>query len=180
MPYGDNTGCVNKSDRQYIMLNWYLIYTKPKQEDLVADRLAEFGLEVFNPKLRERKTLRRRAKEVVSPLFPNYLFVKFDLMENHRLVKYARGVSKIVGFEEAPAPVDHSIIESIKNRMESGELTTSPVEFASGEEVEVKGGPFFGLSGVFVAGLSGMERVSILLKEIDARVVIDPALLGRI
>ncbi|MBE9529476.1 MAG: hypothetical protein IME99_09590 [Proteobacteria bacterium] len=162
------------------MLNWYLIYTKQRQEDLVACRLQEHGLEVFNPKLTERKTVRRKAKEVTSALFPNYLFAKFDPTMCHRLVKYAAGVRKIVGFDDSPTPVDQSIIDSIENRIESGELEASTAGFVPGEEVEVRGGPFYGLGAVFLAGASGMERVSILLKEIDARVVIDPALLHRI
>ncbi|MCK5237680.1 MAG: hypothetical protein KAR06_11950 [Deltaproteobacteria bacterium] len=162
------------------MLNWYLIYTKPKYEDIVSARLSGSDFEVFNPKLKERKSIRRKVVEVISPLFPCYIFVKTDLTANYRLLKYTRGIRRIVGTESLPAPVHQNIIDTIRASMEDGIVTVKPHRFLSGEEVEIKAGPFEGLEAIFICEMKGMERVSILLKEIDARVVIDGALLKTI
>lgn len=159
------------------MLKWYLIYTKPKSEDTVTTRLEGCGFEVFNPKLRERKVVRRKLTDVVSPFFPCYIFVRFRIPESHRLIKYTRGVRKIVGSENLPTPVHQDIIDSIKRRMEDGLVKVSPKKFSPGDSVHIKGGPFEGLEAVFIREMHGLERVSLLLKAINARVVVDSAFL---
>jgi hypothetical protein len=51
-----------------------------------------------------------------TPLFPNYLFAQFDLNQNHPLVKWGKGVDKIIGFGKYPTPlaaVDCKLITEI-------------------------------------------------------------------
>ena len=62
--------------------------------------------------------------------------------------------------------------------MRDGIITIKP-KFKPGEEVLIKGGPFQGLNAVFEKELKGIERVSILLKTINARLVVDSALLAK-
>ncbi len=159
------------------MLNWHLVYTKPRNEDVVSYRFNDAAMEVFNPKIRERRVIRRKLQTIITPLFPCYIFVKFDMEENYRLVKYTRGVRRIVGCGNAPQAVPEDIISSIKERMEEGVINLSPVEFKAGEDVVVKDGPFRGLQAIFEREMKETERVSILLKEINARVVVDRAFL---
>jgi transcription elongation factor/antiterminator RfaH len=161
------------------MLNWYLIYTKPKNEDIVSHKFIQVGFKVLNSKIKERKYYRRRLQDVTSPLFPCYIFVKFDYPKDYRLIKYTRGVKRIVGTDSTPTIVPQHIINSINRRMEQGIITIGPPDFKSGEEVVIKGGPFQGFDAVFERKLKGSERVSILLKAINARVVVDGALLLR-
>ena len=160
------------------MLNWYLVYTKPRCEDKVSNRLNENGFAVLNPKIKERRYIRRKLQDVLSPLFPCYIFVKFDNPQDYQLIKYTRGIKSIVGTESTPAIVPEEVINSINNRMRDGIITIKP-KFKPGEEVLIKGGPFQGLNAVFEKELKGIERVSILLKTINARLVVDSALLSK-
>lgn len=163
------------------MPNWYLIYTKPRSENAVTDKLQGCGFEVLNPKLRERRFIRRKTREMVSPLFPCYVFAKFSVPENYRLIRYTRGVRKVVGSELRPIPVHEDIIESIRTRMEDdGVVRVELKKFHAGDAVEIKGGPFAGLEAIFLKELGGMERVSILLREVNARIVVDGAVLDRL
>lgn len=162
------------------MTNWYIVYTKPRSEDIVSQKFGDCGFEVLNPKFRERKYFRRRLQEVTTHLFPCYIFVRFDLMRDYRLVKYTRGVRRVVGTENIPTAVPNDIIDSIRCRMEDGVVSVSPRRFEQGEEVLIKAGAFEGLNAVFEKDLKGTERVSILLKTINARVVVDSALLEKI
>lgn len=161
------------------MVNWYLIYIKPNSEDVLFKRFSDRGLEVLNPKLKERRFIRRKLQEVISPLFPCYIFVKFDLLKDHQLVKYTRGVKRLVGSANMPAVIPDEIVLSIKNRMAEGVINIKPVRFEPGEEVVVKGGPFQGFDAVFEKELKGAERVSILLKTINARLVIDSPMIAK-
>ena len=160
------------------MMRWYLIYTKPRNEDDVTRKFADRGFEIVNPKLKERKVLRRKLQEVVSPLFPCYIFVKFDNPKDYNLIKYTRGVRKVLGTENAPTVVSEEIIASINNRMEEGVVTIRP-RFQPGEEILIKAGPFEGMDAIFERELKGIERVSILLKTINVRLVIDGAVLAK-
>lgn len=159
---------------------WYLVYTKPRNEDALERKFADMGFEVLNPKVRERKYIRRRITEAVSPLFPCYLFVRFDVFRNFRLVKYSRGVRKIVGAENCPIPVSDGIISSIEERTEGGYIALRKDMFTAGDTVRIKAGPFEGFDAVFEKEVKDSERVSILLRTVNARVVVDQALLSKI
>ena len=37
-------------------MQWYAVYTKPKSEDAVAGSLENAGIEVFNPRLKQKNT----------------------------------------------------------------------------------------------------------------------------
>src|SRR3989338_6903718 len=160
------------------MMNWYLIYTKPRSEDDITKKITNRGLEVFNTKLKERRFIRRKLQDVVSPLFPCYVFARFDNLTDYTLIKYTRGVKKVVGIDNAPTIVSEEIITSIRNRIENGVVAVKP-QFHPGEGVLVKAGPFEGLDAIFEKELKGLERVSILLKTINARLVVDSAILSK-
>lgn len=160
-------------------MEWYLIYTKPRNEDLVSTLLREAGFEVLNPKLRERKYVRRKLQDVVSPLFPSYVFVRFNVPGDYRVVRYTRGVRRVVGTDSTPAVVPEHIMAALIERTKDGPVEIKPSELEPGEEVSIKGGPFEGLNAVFERRLHHSERVCILLKELNARVVIDRGFLAR-
>ncbi len=161
------------------MQNWYLVYTKPKNEEAVATKFLDSGFDALNPKIKERKHIRGRFQERVSSLFPCYIFVRFDIFKSYRLVKYTRGVRRVAGTENVPTVVTDEIIESIRARMIDGIIDIKPPEFAPGEEVNITGGRLNGFDAVFEEHLKDSERVMVLLKTMNARVVIDGALLKK-
>lgn len=159
--------------------NWFLAYTKPRSEDHVAYRLIDAGFEILNPKINERKYYRRKITDVITPLFPSYLFVKFDRIRDYHLIKYTRGIKCVLRNDDGPAPVPEPVIASIMNRMEHG-VVSIKTHFTPGQTVRVKGGPFEGLEAVFEREMNGIERVSILFKAINIRIVVDGRLLMRV
>lgn len=162
------------------MLNWYAIYTKPRYERVVAEKLSNCGFNILNPLMKEKKVYRRKLQEVITPLFPCYIFVNLDIIRYSRLVKYTRGVKSIVGTAYTPAIVPDAIINSMLDRMENGIITTVRIpEYHSGDEVIIRAGAFEGFEALFERELNGTERVSILLKALNARITLDRALLSR-
>ncbi|WKZ33976.1 MAG: transcription termination/antitermination NusG family protein [Thermodesulfobacteriota bacterium] len=154
------------------MTCWYLIYTKPRCEDNVETMLSGAGIAVLNPKIKERKYLRRKPVEAVSPLFPCYVFARFDKLRDYHMVKYTRGVKRVLCNEDGPAEISDKVVEAIISRMEKGIITVK-TSFAPGQAVYIRRGPFEGFTAIFEHEMSGMERVSILLKTINMRLVID-------
>lgn len=158
------------------MENWFLIYTKPKCEDMVATRLDGAGFSTLNPKVRERRYTRGKVVEAVSPLFPSYVFARFEKFRDYHLIRYTRGIKWVLRNEDGPAEIPDNVIESISARTQDGFVTIRNA-FSPGQTVLVKGGPFEGFTAIFEKEMSGMERVSILLKAINVRLVIDRSML---
>ena len=54
---------------------WYLVATKPKQEQRAAEHLSNQFIEYFLPEIEVEKSLRGKRSVRIEPLFPGYLFV---------------------------------------------------------------------------------------------------------
>jgi transcriptional antiterminator RfaH len=94
---------------------WYAVHTKPRGELLAQRSLDREGIETFYPKLKRRKTIRRVRRWVTGPLFPSYIFARFDLAQHGRLVQYANGVANLVSFGGKPAIVEDSLIDLVRD-----------------------------------------------------------------
>ncbi|WP_432214597.1 transcription termination/antitermination NusG family protein, partial [Salmonella enterica] len=69
-------------------MKWFCVYTKPQRETYVASYCRDtLGLECYLPQLRQHRTIRRKRQLVTSPLFPRYLFCRFDLGAAYRAVR---------------------------------------------------------------------------------------------
>jgi transcriptional antiterminator RfaH len=147
-------------------MNWYAVHTKPRQEPLAQTSLQREGIQTFYPKLKRRRTIRRVRRWVIGPLFPGYIFARFDVARSGRLVKYATGVTHIVSFGGKPAIVDDAIIAAIAEHAEDDIVTVPPPSLRPGDVVEIKAGPLMGLQGIFEREMPDRERVIILLETI--------------
>jgi transcriptional antiterminator RfaH len=153
---------------------WYTVNTKSQHERVAELSLQQLGVETFYPQLKQRKVIRRRAETRIGPLFPGYLFARFQLDTQYRAVTYARGVRNIVTFGTMPATVEDEIIEGIRARLHDGYLTVPTPSFMPGEIIRIQTGPLQGLEAVFVREMSDQERVVLLLRTLtyQARVVL--------
>jgi hypothetical protein len=98
---------------------WYVIQTKPKKEEEAKSYLSTKGVEIFNPLLETFLLRNGRMNKELKPLFPNYIFGKFDLDQNYPLVRWAKGVKRVLGFGEYPTPISEEAVEIIKGRTDS-------------------------------------------------------------
>ena len=155
-------------------MNWYAVNTQPRREEVAELNLRRLGVETFFPRIREERVIRRRREVVTGPLFPGYLFARFDLATSFRAVNYARGVKQVVSFGAVPAPVDEEVLDAIKARLEDGFVRLSPPALRPGQAVRIEEGPLRGLDAVFERELTGRQRVVLLLRALayDARVVV--------
>lgn len=159
---------------------WYVINTKINQEDRVEHQLSKLNLEIFNPKHLKEKKVWGQKKTVKSPLFPSYIFAKFNVQQYSHMIQYTRGVKKILTFGAEMLSVDDHIIERLKARVLADEFdTVKQNDFAAGSEVSIELGPLNGLKAIFSKELSDKKRVIVLLDLLGAstQVVLDKRVL---
>jgi len=107
------------------------------------------GLDAFLPLYLARNKWSDRIREVQLPLFPGYVFCRFE--PNRRTpVLSTPGVFGIVQFGRDPAAVAPSEIESLQHLMRSGLMVEPWPRVEIGQLVEVNNGPITGCRGVVV------------------------------
>ena len=158
---------------------WYCLRTQPKHEHIAAAQLRRaLGIEVFCPRVRLQKRTRTGLKWFVEALFPNYLFARFPLRENHARVRYSPGVSGIVQFGDRFAAVSDTAIAELTGFIGADEVKTVAFEIAEGDEVEIVSGPLQGQHGLVTRLHSAQERVRILLEFLGQTREIEVSLLS--
>src|SRR3989442_4949486 len=137
---------------------WYTVHTKTQHERVAELHLQQLGVETFYPQLKQRKVIRRRAETRIGPLFPGYLFARFQLDTHYRAVTYARGVRTIVTIGALPATVEDEIIAGIRAKLHDGCLTVPAPSFMPGEGIRNQTKPLQELEAAFVIGISDHVR----------------------
>jgi transcriptional antiterminator RfaH len=162
------------------MKQWFVVNTKPKNETRASHNLEAGNYEVLNPKLKIRKFREGQFVDVVEAMFPNYIFVKFHPLDDYHMVKYTRGVNKIVTFGGKIVPLQEEFIDFLRGKLTDGVAQIEKKRFKKGEKIFIKDGPFKGLGGIFEREFEGEERAMILLEGISyyAKMVIDSDLIA--
>lgn len=145
--------------------SWYLIMSKPRQENLAKDNLVRQGYEVYLPMISLTRRRRGRYVDVVEPAFPRYLLIRLDQdTDNWAPIRSTYGVSGMVYFGFQAAHLPDTLVESLQKREnDEGVLTMSVPELKHGDKVKIIDGVFEGYEGIFTAK-SRKERVTILLE----------------
>lgn len=164
-------------------LSWYVVHTRPKQEDRTSSNLSTWGIETLTPKLRVNKFNEFSGKltQLVKPLFPGYIFSRFRYNEQYHRVRYTRGVHSLVRFNDQAIPVDDEIIELVRLQIgRDGFVKT--MELKPGDEVVINNGRFKDFYGVFERGMPDSDRVRILLNTVtfQTHIVVDRALVSKV
>lgn len=147
-------------------MKWYVIQTKPKKEEGAKLYLSTKGVEVFSPLIETFVPRNGKMNKELKSLFPNYIFAKFELEKNYPLVRWARGVKKILGFGGYPVPISEEVIELIKKRTDENGIVKKTHHFVANDVVRIKTGPLRELCGIFDRWVSDSERVRVLLNMI--------------
>jgi transcriptional antiterminator RfaH len=95
------------------MKQWYVIYTKPRNEKKVALELLKKGIEAYCPVKIEIRQWTDRKKKIEKPLFSSYCFVYIEETQRYDVLE-VYGVSRFVYWLGKPAVVKDKEIEEIK------------------------------------------------------------------
>lgn len=164
------------------MLSWYLVYSKPRQEQCSLENLERQGFECFLPLISVEKLRCKLIVVVQEPLFPRYLFIRLDASQEGRSwnpIRSTTGVSRLVSFGQVPAKVDDLLVDTIRVSV-SGEGVLLR-HFEPGEVVRINDGPFAGLEAAYQMP-DGESRVMVLISILSKKVSLslEPASLSKI
>jgi len=147
---------------------WFVLRTHPRQEFRAEHHLQSGGIEVFLPRVSARHSRRAARLGEIAPLFPQYLFARFDLEARLHDVIFTRGVQAPVRVGADLAIIDDGPIEFLKSRVRPDGLIPIGEPLRVGEKVVIEDGPFAALVGVVERCGSERDRVTVLLTAVRA------------
>lgn len=147
---------------------WYVIHSKPRQEQVALDNLLRQGYHAWLPQIKVATVGKRSARKAdilaLEPMFPRYLFVRpANDEQSIASVRSTLGVSTLVRFGDRPATIDHRTVcdiahlELAQHQLDYHQITP----FQPGVAVQIVSGPLAGLKGL--VSMSSSERVFMLL-----------------
>lgn len=142
---------------------WYLIHTKPQQEDAALTNLNRQGYECYLPQMRIERIRRRKAEIATEPMFPRYLFVRLDSSAEGKSwspIRSTLGVRQLVHFGACPARVDDELVDLLRQREQ---VMPTETMFRNGDSVVITDGPFAGIEAIYQT-TDADRRATILLE----------------
>lgn len=123
-------------------MSWYVVYTKPKWEKKVAEKLNQIGIECYCPIVTQIKQWSDRKKKVEVPLFNSYVFVKLLDADRNSVFQVA-GVVRYLFWLGKPAIVRDEEIEIIKKNIAVSGAGDIVVEtYKVGDKIKLESGVF--------------------------------------
>jgi transcriptional antiterminator RfaH len=144
---------------------WFCLRAQPKREHIAAACLRHIpDLEVFCPRVRFRKHTNRGPVWFVEPMFPGYLFARFDYAIYHRRVRQGPGIRGFVQFGDRLGLLPDELIRELKARMGDDELVEIDQGLEPGQNVQITQGPLQGLEALVTRLIAARDRVEILIE----------------
>ena len=159
---------------------WHALYTRHQHETVVSQALSSKGFEVFLPRYRTIRRWKDRQKELMLPLFPNYVFIRGGLDRMLSIVT-TPGVHSLISWGGRPAGIPSQEIDDVRRLVESP-LRVEPHPFLKcGDTVRIKSGPLEGIEGILVRQTRGYRLVlSVEMLSKSAAVEVDVSAVERI
>lgn len=136
---------------------WFGIQVHLRKERVAAAHLDFKGYDVYLPMYRRRTRWSDRMIEADCPLFPGYLFCRFESTKP-RIVA-TPGVVAILGCGGRPEQVPDNQIEAIRTMLHCG-LPVAPHRYLTeGEAITITKGPLKGVSGLLARNRNELKVV---------------------
>lgn len=126
---------------------WFAIRVRSNFERVVSASLAGKGYTEYLPLYHSRRTWSDRSKNLELPLFPGYLFCRFDAQVRLPILT-TPGVIAIVGIGKNPIAISDQEVDAIQTVVRSGLHLQPWPQLAVGGRVVIEKGPLTGLEGV--------------------------------
>ncbi len=126
---------------------WYAICVRPKYERIASAALAGKGYAEYLPLYQSTRKWSDRSIKLDLPLFPGYLFCRFDAQFRLPILTVP-GVISIVGLAKVPVAIPDPEIDAIRAVIRSGLHLQPWPELVVGSRVVIEKGPLKGVEGV--------------------------------
>lgn len=162
------------------MRDWWLVHTKPRQEEKALANLEAQGFECYLPLMPVEVLKRGSLKVKDQPLFPRYLFARTrhsGAGENWGVIRSTLGVNRLVSFGTQPAKVNEQLVWAIQES--AAQRTQAQAKFTPGEILHITQGPFTGLEAIYdmqVAESRVLVLINLMSKQV--KLAIEPSQLA--
>ena len=143
---------------------WYVLYTKPKNEKKVAERLTAAGYNVYCPLHKVKRQWSDRVKIIEEPLFKGYLFIQVEDHKRDKVFSFP-GTVRYLFWLRRPALVRDTEIKTIQKWL--GEYAHEDIDISDilpGDYVRITSGPFTGEQAVLLDKTN--KKAVVQLKEL--------------
>ena len=120
-------------------MNWFVVYTKPRFEKKVEERLLSLGIEAYCPVRKEIRLWSDRKKKVDVPVLPSMVLVKLEEKKVNDVFN-VNGVVRYMFWLGKRAIVREKEIDILKNYLKGNRLINQ-------ETVKVKPGDIIDIPG---------------------------------
>jgi transcription antitermination factor NusG len=140
------------SDKEHIVavnssLPWLALRVRVRSESVAAEALKGRGYQVVSPTIPERRRYSDRIRQVNTPVFPGYVFIRFSYGSRAPILS-SPAVQYIVSFGQQPALIPDQVISDVCRMINNG---ARPIPyFKAGDHIRVEYGPLAGVEGIYV------------------------------
>ena len=174
MPDDNQNACEHTDGVNAITLppegeEWVILHTRPRSEKKTQMAFEREKAVIYLPLRRKEHRYGGRLRSFWSPLFPGYLFGRFDSKKVYalRANQYVANVLRVV---DQDALVHQ--LRQIQRALETGDLVEVMPYLEKGKAVRVTGGPFKGVEGI-IERLEKKSRVVISIEMIQKSVFME-------
>jgi transcription antitermination factor NusG len=151
---------------------WFALSVKTRWEKRVQELLSCRAYETFLPLYNRRSLWSDRVATLELPLFPNYLFCRFNL-DQRVPVLTTPGVLQIVGSGSRPVPVDDRQLDMIRIVVFSKANCEPHPYLEKGQRVRIIRGALEGIEGFLIEHRSQcrvLVAVDVLARSVSVQV----------
>ena len=122
---------------------WFILQFKSNSHHLAAKNLNQQGFETFLPLYNTTSRNLSRFRNTSKPLFPGYMFIRFDRAETHwHRINNTYGVSRIITINSILKSIPTRFIDSLMKRYDSSGKLQPIKKLEKDDRVMVLTGPF--------------------------------------
>ena len=150
---------------QDVHSGWYLVYTKPRQENIAVLNLQHQGFKTYLPLLKQHKRVRQTYQLVIEPCFPRYLFILLHSgIDDWSKIRSTSGCISLVRFGALPARVPDDLVNYLQQADDKklNQPTNSTPDFQLGSRVRIIDGILVNYEGI-VEAKNNRDRITLLL-----------------
>ncbi|NCD71678.1 transcription termination/antitermination protein NusG [Mucilaginibacter agri] len=158
-----------------VKVGWYLIYTRPRHEKKVAEYLKILNLEYFLPTVRTLKVWASKKKYVNLPLFPSYIFIKLQGVEDYIETTHLPGVLYYIRTDNQIAEISESIVSKLKalsSKKLNEDFEVSSENFDQGMIADIDSGPLKGFP-CEVIQYKGKYQMLVRVELLQRNIIVD-------
>ena len=142
---------------------WFVLYTRPKNEKKVTEKLLKLGFDAYCPMVTQIKQWSDRKKKIEMPLISSYVFINIE--ENQRSAVFeVHGVVRYLFWLGKAAIIREEEINVLKSSLQGIMATVEIAALKPGDQMHITQGPFKGKEGI----VQQVEKnqIQLILKEL--------------